>query len=145
LITDPVVIVGGARTPGGRFGGGLKDVEASDLAGVAISAALERAGVAAYEGDEVSMGQVGADADNARRCAKAAGIPVAATAINVNRVCGSGLQAIVNGATTLMLGDARIVVVGGDESMSRQPFLGYGRAPVGDSVRVNRWTERFRS
>jgi acetyl-CoA C-acetyltransferase len=129
MSADPVVIVGGARTPVGRFGGSLKDVEACDLGGVAISAALERSGVAAEEVDEVIMGQVGqvgADAYNARRCARAAGIPVAATAMNVNRLCGSGLQAIISGAATLMLGDARVVVAGGDESMSRQPFLDYG-------------------
>jgi acetyl-CoA C-acetyltransferase len=126
---DPVVIVGGARTPIGRFGGSFKDVEACDLAGVAISAALKRSAVAADDVDEVIMGQVGqvgADAYNARRCARAAGIPVAATAMNVNRLCGSGLQAIISGAATLMLGDARIVVAGGNENMSRQPFLDYG-------------------
>jgi acetyl-CoA C-acetyltransferase len=129
MMDDPVVIVGGARTPIGRFGGALKDVDASDLAGVAIAAALERAGVASEDVDEVIMGQVGqvgADAYNARRCAIAGGIPVGATAMNVNRLCGSGLQAIVTGAGQLLLGDAVVIVAGGDESMSRQPFLDYG-------------------
>ena len=88
MSVEAVVIVGGARTPVGRFGGSLKDVDASDLAGVAISAALERSGVARKDVDEVIMGQVGqvgGDAYNARRCALAAGIPAAATAMNVNR------------------------------------------------------------
>jgi acetyl-CoA C-acetyltransferase len=126
---DPVVIVDGARTPIGSFGGSLKDVEASELAAVAISAALKRSGVAVEEVDELVMGQVGQvgrDAYNARRCGLAAGIPVAATAMNVNRLCGSGLQAIVTGGTALLLGDATVVVAGGNESMSRQPFLDYG-------------------
>jgi acetyl-CoA C-acetyltransferase len=128
MTDDPVVIVGGARTPVGRFGGALKDVEASDLAGVAIAAALDRAGVAADQVDEVIMGQVGqvgGDAYNARRCAIAAGIPVRATAMNVNRLCASGLQAILTAAGQLLLGDASVIVAGGNESMSRQPFLDY--------------------
>jgi acetyl-CoA C-acetyltransferase len=126
---DPVVIVGGARTPIGKFGGGLKDVPAHELGAVSIRAALERSGVAPDEVDEVVMGQVGqvgGDAYNARRCAIAAGIPARATAMNVNRLCGSGLQAIVTAAHELLLDEARVVVAGGDESMSRQPFLDFG-------------------
>jgi acetyl-CoA C-acetyltransferase len=69
---------------------------------------------------------VGADAYNARRCAIAAGIPPDATAMNVNRLCSSGLQAIVTGAQEILTGQAAVVVAGGDESMSRQPFLDYG-------------------
>ena len=118
---DPVVVVGGARTPVGRFGGALKDVEASDLAGVAITAALDRAGVAADEVDEVIMGQVGqvgGDAYNARRCALVAGIPVRATAMNVNRLCGSGLQAIAVAARSIMFDDVPIAAAGGAESIS---------------------------
>ena len=125
---DSVVVIAGARTPIGRFGGALKGVGASDLAGAAIREALGRAGVAAEEVDEVIMGQVaqvGADAYNARRCAIAAGIPVGATAMNVNRLCGSGLQAIITAAGQLLLDDATVLVAGGNESMSRQPFLDY--------------------
>jgi acetyl-CoA C-acetyltransferase len=127
-VEDPVVIVGGARTAIGRFGGALRDVDAHVLGAIAIGAALERSGVTAEEVDEVVMGQVGEvgpDAFNARRCALEAGILPSATAMNVNRLCSSGLQAIVTGAHELLLDEARIVVAGGDESMSRQPFLDY--------------------
>jgi acetyl-CoA C-acetyltransferase len=72
------------------------------------------------------VGEVGADAYNARRCALAAGLPVTSTAMNVNRLCGSGLQAIWTGALEILSGAARIVVAGGDENMTRQPFLDYG-------------------
>jgi acetyl-CoA C-acetyltransferase len=125
---DPVVLLSGARTPIGRFGGGLKDVEAYELGAACIREALARANVDAADVDEVVMGQVGQvgpDAYNARRCAIAAGIPAGATAMNVNRLCSSGLQAIVSGAQELLTEQARIVVAGGDESMSRQPFLDY--------------------
>ncbi len=125
---DSVVLVGGARTAIGRFGGTLKDVDAHELGAACISAALDRAGVAKEDVDEVVMGQVGQvgpDAYNARRCAVVAGIPTSATAMNVNRLCSSGLQAIVTGAQQLLLDCADIVVAGGDESMSRQPFLEY--------------------
>jgi acetyl-CoA C-acetyltransferase len=126
---DPVVIVNGARTPIGRFGGTLKDVDASDLGGAAITAALDRAGVSPGDVEEVvigEVGQVGSDAYNARRCAVAAGIPTSSTAMNVNRLCSSGLQAIVTAANQLLVGDADVIVAGGCESMSRQPFLDYG-------------------
>lgn len=126
---DPVVVVDGARVPIGRFGGSLSGVEAHEFGALVIASALERAKVDPHEVDEVVMGQVGQigpDAYNARRCALAAGIPSSATAMNVNRLCGSGLQAIVTGAHQLLAGDAEIVVAGGNESMSRQPFLDYG-------------------
>ena len=126
---DPVVLVSGVRTAIGRFGGALKDVEAHELGAACIREALARAGVGLGEVDEVVMGQVGQvgpDAYNARRCAIAAGIPPSATAMNVNRLCSSGLQAIVTGAQEILTGQASVVVAGGDESMSRQPFLDYG-------------------
>lgn len=124
-----VVVVGAARTAIGGFGGALKDVEASDLGAACIAAALDRSGVAAVDVDEVVMGQVGqvgADAYNARRCALAAGLPTKSTALTVNRLCGSGLQAVIQASQSLLLGAADVVVAGGDESMSRQPFLDYG-------------------
>jgi acetyl-CoA C-acetyltransferase len=126
---DPVVIVAGVRTAIGRFGGSLKDVEAHELGAAAIREALARAGIEPEEVEEVVMGQVGQvgpDAYNARRCAIAAGIPPQATAMNVNRLCSSGLQAILTGAQEILTGQASVVVAGGDESMSRQPFLDYG-------------------
>jgi acetyl-CoA C-acetyltransferase len=128
-MTNPVVLVDGARTPIGKFGGALKDVEAHELGALAIATALERSGVAPADVDEVVMGQcgqVGPDTYNARRCAIAAEIPTSATAMNVNRLCGSGLQAIVTAAHQLLLDEAGVVVAGGDESMSRQPFLDFG-------------------
>ncbi len=126
---DPVVLVAGVRTAIGRFGGSLKDVDAHELGAAAIREALARSGVDPEEVDEVVMGevgQVGADAFNARRCAIGAGIPPSATAMNVNRLCSSGLQAIVTGAQAILTGQAGVVVAGGNESMSRQPFLDYG-------------------
>lgn len=129
---DPVVLVAGVRTAIGRFGGSLAGVEAAELGAACIRAALERAALEPAEVDEVVMGQVaqvGPDAYNARRCALLAGLPPTSTAMNVNRLCASGLQAIVSGAQQLLVGGARVVVAGGDESMSRQPFLDYqGRA-----------------
>jgi len=125
---DPIVLVAGVRTAVGRFGGGLKDVDAHVLAATCIREALRRAELEPEEVDEVvlgQVGQVGPDAYNARRAAIEAGIPPAATAMNVNRLCSSGLQAIVTGAQEIMVGQADVVVAGGDESMSRQPFLDY--------------------
>jgi acetyl-CoA C-acetyltransferase len=125
---DPVVLVSGVRTPIGTFGGRLKDVDAHELGGLTIREALRRAEVTPDEVDEVVMGQVGqvgADAYNARRCAISAGLPAGVTAMNVNRLCSSGLQAIVTGTQALLLGEANVIVAGGDESMSRQPFLDY--------------------
>ncbi len=126
---DPIALVGGVRTAIGRFGGALKDVEASDLGAACIRDLIARVGIDPGEVDEVVMGQVaqvGPDAYNARRCALGAGLPPSSTAMNVNRLCSSGLQAIVSGAQSILSGQARVVVAGGDESMSRQPFLTYG-------------------
>ena len=126
---DPVVLLNGARTAIGSFGGALKDVDAHVLGATAIGAAVERAGLEPTDVDEVVMGQIGQigpDAYNARRCAVEAGVPVQATAMNVNRLCSSGLQAIVSGAQQILTDQAAVVVAGGDESMSRQPFLEYG-------------------
>ena len=126
---DPIALVGGVRTAIGRFGGALKDVDASDLGAACIRDLIARVGIDPGEVDEVVMGQVaqvGPDAYNARRCALGAGLPPSSTAMNVNRLCSSGLQAIVSGAQSILSGQARVVVAGGDESMSRQPFLTYG-------------------
>jgi acetyl-CoA C-acetyltransferase len=126
---DPVVLVSGTRTAIGRFGGALKDVEAADLGAACVKESLARAGIEAAEVDEVvigEVGQVGPDAYNARRVALGAGLPSSSTALNVNRLCASGLQAIATGAQEILTGQARIVVAGGNESMSRQPFLDYG-------------------
>jgi acetyl-CoA C-acetyltransferase len=123
-----IVIVDGARTPIGRYGGSLKSVPAHELGAIAAREALARSGVDANEIDEVIMGcigQVGPDAYNARRVAIAAGLPVSTPAFTVNRLCGSGLQAIWSGAQQLRWGGADVVLAGGDESMSRMPFLDF--------------------
>ena len=126
--TDPVVIIDGARTPIGGFGGALRDVPAHELGGRAAREALHRAGIAADEVDEVVMGcigQVGADAFNARRVALAARMPLSTPAYTVNRLCGSGLQAIWSAAMQIQWGGADIALAGGDESMSRMPFYDF--------------------
>jgi acetyl-CoA C-acetyltransferase len=128
-----IVIVGAARTPVGAFMGGLATVPAHELGATAIAAALERAGVAAGEVDEVILGQVltaGVGQNPARQAAMRAGIPQGATAWSVNQVCGSGLRAVALGMQQIMTGDARIIVAGGQESMSLAPHCQQLRAPA---------------
>lgn len=137
-MSDPIVLLDGARTPIGRYGGALASVPAHELGGVASRAALQRSGVAAEHIGEVIMGiigQVGPDAYNARRVAFAAGLSQRVPAFTVNRLCGSGLQAIWSGAQQLAWGGVDFVLAGGNESMSRMPFLDYGargNARLGD-------------
>lgn len=122
---DSVVIVSGARTPIGKFGGTLKDFSAAELGSIAIRAALERVPVAPEEIQEVVMGCVGQFAENAfiaRLCSLKAGIPFEATAITVNRLCSSGLQAILTASQEIKSGFCDIAVAGGVESMSNYPF-----------------------
>lgn len=117
-----VVIVSAARTPIGAFSGGLSSVSASDLGEVAIREALSRANVAGEDVDEVVLGQVltAATGQNpARQAAMGAGIPAEKTAYGINQVCGSGLRTVALGAQAIKLGDAGIVVAGGQESMSQ--------------------------
>jgi acetyl-CoA C-acetyltransferase len=119
---EAVAIVSGVRTAVGRYGGSLQDVDAHSLAATCIAEAADRAGVRPDEIEEVVLGQVaqaGPDAYNARRAAIAAGVPTSATAMNVNRLCSSGLQAIVTAAHEIASGDVRIAAAGGNESMSR--------------------------
>eukprot|EP01133_Synstelium_polycarpum_P025165 gene25165-30202_t len=125
---EPIVIVDGARTPVGSFGGVFKDVPAHELGAAAAKAALSRAGVAPEDIDEVVMGcigQVGPDAYNARRVGIAAGLPENVPAYTVNRLCGSGLQAVWSAAMQMRWGAAAITLAGGDESMSRMPFYDF--------------------
>jgi acetyl-CoA C-acetyltransferase len=125
---EKIVIVDGARTPVGRYGGALMSMPAHELGAVAATAALDRSGVDAQDVGEVIMGcvgQAGADAYNARRVALSAGVLPAATALTVNRLCGSGLQAVWSAAQQLRWGSTDIVLAGGDESMSRMPFLDF--------------------
>ncbi|MFD5494712.1 thiolase family protein [Streptomyces sp. NPDC001812] len=126
---ETVVVIDGARTPVGSFGGAFKDTPAHRLGAVAAREALTRAGVAPETIDEVVMGcigQVGADAYNARRVALDAGLPVGIPAYTVNRLCGSGLQAVWSAAMQMRWGAADIALAGGDENMSRMPFYDFG-------------------
>ena len=123
-----VYIVSAARTPIGKFGGALAGVPATELGAVAIRAAVERAGLdpATAEVDEVLMGQVlqaGAGQAPARRAALGAGLRDQTPATTINRVCGSGLKAIMLAAAEIRAGDAELVVAGGMESMNGAPYL----------------------
>ncbi len=119
-----VVVVSGARTAIGRFQGALADTTASDLAAAVIRAAVERAGVPPSQVDQVVLGCVGQvmeDAYIARHASVKAGLPIEVPAYTVNRICGSGLEAINTGARWIECGDAEIVVAGGAENMTRLP------------------------
>jgi acetyl-CoA C-acetyltransferase len=123
---ENAVIISAVRTPIGRFGGGLSNTSAVDLGAVAIAEALNRAGVESGRVDEVIMGNVlfaGQGMNPARQSAVKAGLPVEIPAMTVNKVCGSGLKAVVLAAQAIRLGDAEVVVAGGMESMSLAPYL----------------------
>ena len=127
---DDIVIVSAARTPVGSFNGALGSVPAHVLGEVAIRAALERAGVAAEEVDEVILGQVltaGQGQNPARQAAIAAGIPQERTAFGINQVCGSGLRAVSLAAQQIMSGQSTVVLAGGQESMSQSTHCAYLR------------------
>lgn len=122
-----VVFLSAARTPFGSFGGSLKDRSATDLGVLAAEAALERAGVAPQTVDHVFFGnviQTSADAIYlARHVGLRAGLPIETAAATVNRLCGSGFQAVIDGAQHILLGGARVCLVGGTESMSQAPHV----------------------
>ncbi len=123
-----VVIVGAARTPIGAFQGSLSPLTAPQLGAIAIKAALERAGVPAEQVNEVVMGcvlQAGVGQAPARQAAVFAGIPHVVPAVTLNKVCGSGLKAVIAGAQAIALGDADVVVAGGMESMSNTPYVSH--------------------
>lgn len=120
-----VVIVAAVRTPIGSFGGALKDFSAPALGAIAIRGALEKAGVPAAKVEEVLMGcvlQGNLGQAPARQAARGAGLPDEVVCTTVNKVCASGLKAVVQGAQSIALGDVGIVVAGGMESMSNVPF-----------------------
>ena len=121
-----VYILSAARTPIGKFGGGLSTTPATDLGAVAIRAAVERSGVAPERIDEAIMGQVlqaGAGQAPARQAALKAGLPEGVSATTINKVCGSGLKAVMMGSAAIRAGDASVVVAGGMESMNMAPYL----------------------
>lgn len=122
----PTVILAATRTPIGAFGGGLSTMSAPQLGGIAISGALERAGVRGEDVEEVIMGNVltaGIGQSPARQAAIAAGIPESVPTLTVGKVCGSGMKSIMLGDQMIRCGDVSIVVAGGQESMSQAPYL----------------------
>jgi acetyl-CoA C-acetyltransferase len=131
-MTDPrrtAVVVSGARTPIGRFLGGLSPLRAPDLGGIAIRAAVERAGIDPGEIYDVIMGNVvsgGVGQAPARQAAMKGGIPETVGAMTVSRVCGSGLQSVMLAAQAIRAGDAQVMLAGGMESMSNAPFYLFG-------------------
>src|SRR5438067_8982536 len=121
-----VVILGAARTPIGAFLGSLGSVPAPRLGATAIQAALQRAGIEPDEVKTVVMGEVlqgGVGQAPARQAAIYAGIPNTVPCVTVNKVCGSGLEAVIEGARVIALGEADVVVAGGMESMSNAPYF----------------------
>jgi acetyl-CoA C-acetyltransferase len=139
-----VVVVSGVRTAIGDFGGGLKDVAPTDMGAQVVREALSRAGVAGQEVGQVVFGHVihteAKDMYFARVAAMNGGVTKDAPALTVNRLCGSGLQAIVSAAQTIMLGDTDIAVGGGAESMSRAPYMAQGMrwgARMGDTAMLD--------
>ena len=124
-LLPPVYVVSAARTPIGAYLGSLSSLKAPELGAVAIKAALERAGVAPELIGHVFMGNVlsaGIGQAPARQALRGAGIPDSVQAVTVSKVCGSGMEALIQGARTIALGDAEIVVAGGMESMSNVPY-----------------------
>jgi len=120
-----VYIISAVRTPIGSFGGSLKDFSATKLGAIAIKAAVEKAGIKPEQVQDVLMGcviQANLGQAPARQAAKFAGLPNETNCTTVNKVCASGMKAIAQGAQSIMLGDADIVVAGGMESMSNVPF-----------------------
>ncbi|HIV70204.1 MAG TPA: acetyl-CoA C-acyltransferase family protein [Candidatus Aquabacterium excrementipullorum] len=136
-MTREVVFVGAARTAIGTFGGSLKDVPPADLGALVIKTALERAGVQPKDVGHVVLGNViptvPQDAYLSRVAALNAGVPQETPAFNVNRLCGSGLQAVVSAAQSILLGDCDVAIGAGAESMSRGAYL----------VTSNRWGARM--
>jgi acetyl-CoA C-acetyltransferase len=119
-----IVIVSAARTPVGSFNGALSSLPAHELGAVAIRAAIERAGISAAEVEEVVLGQVlqaGAGQGPARQAAIKAGVPISSPGWSLNQLCGSGLRAVALGAQQIRDGSAKVVVAGGQESMSQSP------------------------
>lgn len=142
--TRDVVIVGAARTAVGTFGGALKDFSAHELATIAVKAAIERSGIEAASAQQIVLGNVvqcePRDLYVSRVAGINAGMPKESAALTLNRLCGSGLQAIVSAANAIQLGDADIAIGGGVETMSRAPYnapLARFGARMGDASLVD--------
>ncbi len=141
--TRQPVIVGAARTPIGRYLGGLSPLSAPELGAIAIRAALQRSGVAPDAVQEVIMGHVlqgGTGQAAGRQAMLKAGVPATASAITINMVCGSGLKAVMLAAQAIKAGDAQVIVAGGQESMSNAPHYVFGMrggVKLGDQTMVD--------
>ncbi|WEX09873.1 acetyl-CoA C-acetyltransferase [Chelativorans sp. AA-79] len=140
--SNAIVIASAARTPVGSFNGSFAQVPAHELGTVAIRAALERAGVAAEEVDEVILGQIltaGQGQNPARQASVNAGLPKETTAWGLNQLCGSGLRAVAVGMQQIACGDAGIIVAGGQESMSMAPHCAHlrGGVKMGDFAMID--------
>lgn len=123
---NEAVIISAVRTPTGKFLGALKDFSATDLGAMVVREAVRRAGVKPEDIDEVIMGcviQAGLGQNPARQAALKGGLPHTVSAFTVNKVCGSGLKAVMLAAQSIKLGDAAVIVAGGMESMSNAPYL----------------------
>lgn len=149
-----VYIVSAVRTPMGSFGGVLKDVPAPQLGATAIKAAVQKAGISPEDVDEVFMGcviQANVGQAPARQAAKAAGLPDKVICTTINKVCASGMKAIAQGAQSILLGDADVVVAGGMENMSAVPFYipnmrwgnKYGEAALIDGLQKDGLTDCY--
>jgi acetyl-CoA C-acetyltransferase len=142
-LTRQPVIVGAARTPIGRYLGGLASLSAPELGAIAIRAALQRSGVAPDQVQEVIMGHVlqgGTGQAPGRQAMLKAGISPSASALTINKVCGSGLKAVMLAAQAIKAGDAQVVVAGGQESMSNAPHYVFGMrggVKIGDQTMVD--------
>jgi len=143
-MTRDVVIVGAARTAVGTFGGSLKDFPAYDLATIAVKAAIERSGIEAASAQQIVLGNVAQceprDLYVSRVAGINAGMAKESAALTLNRLCGSGLQAIISAANAIQLGDADITIGGGVETMSRAPYnapLARFGARMGDASLVD--------
>src|SRR3989475_7631015 len=124
--TREAVIVSAVRTPVGNFQGSLKGFSATDLGALVVRESVKRAGVKPEEVDEVIMGcviQAGLGQNPARQAALRGGLATSVSAVTVNKVCGSGLKAVMMAAQGIQLGDTDVVVAGGMESMSNAPYL----------------------
>lgn len=149
-----VVIVSAVRTPIGSWGGSLKDFSATQLGGIAIKGAVERIGLSVNEVNEVIMGcvmQANLGQAPARQASKFAGLPDNVIATTVNKVCASGMKAVMLAAQSIMLGDADVIIAGGMESMSNVPFYNanqrwgnkYGNVTVIDGLAKDGLTDVY--
>src|SRR5437762_10478590 len=137
------VIVSAARTPIGKFLGGLSALQAPELGAIAVRAALQRAKISPDDVEEVILGNViqgGVGQAPARQALLKAGIPASVSAVTINKVCGSGLKAVMLAAQAIKAGDRQVIVAGGQESMSNAPYYVYGMrngVKIGDQQMID--------